>query len=105
MVICGSAPEAVFLEACAAATRAGAASVWWECSAGIQRLQLVEGEWLGDAPVSPEKLGAAIRRHREASILLRDGFYGSRIYAAARDALIDSISGLRELLTEHKAGQ
>lgn len=105
VVICGSAPEPVFFEAAAAAIKAGAASVWWECSVGIQRLQMVDGEWCGDAPLAPEKLGAAIRRHRESAILLREGFYGSRIYASARDALIDSMSGLRELLTEHEACQ
>lgn len=105
VVVCGSAPDAVFFEACEALTKAGAASVWWECSAGLQRLQLIDGEWCGDVPLPPAKLGAALRRHREASILLRDGFYASRIYAAAREALIDSVPGLRDLLSGNEAFQ
>lgn len=105
VVICGSAPDAVCFEAAAALTTAGAASVWWECSAGLQRLECIAGEWCGGVPLPPEKLGAAIRRHRETSILLRDGFYGSRIYAAAREALIDSVPGLRALLSGNEAMQ
>lgn len=104
VVVCGTAPDALADAVFDALARSGAASLWLDVEGGIQRVEKHYGAWCGmSAPLPAKKLGAALRAHRHDAILFREGFYASRIYAAAREALIDSMAGLRELLSAHEA--
>lgn len=104
VVVCGPVADGLADAALDALARSGAASLWLDTSAGIQRVEKHGGAWCGMcAPLPAKKLGAALRAHRHDAILFREGFYASRIYAAAREALIDSMAGLRELLSAHEA--
>lgn len=106
VVVCGPVPDALADAALDALARSGAASLWLDTRDGIQRVERHGGAWCGMcAPLPPKKLGAALRAYRHDAILFREGFYGSRIYAAAREALIDSMAGLRELLLAHEAAR
>jgi acyl-CoA reductase-like NAD-dependent aldehyde dehydrogenase len=42
--------------------------------------------------------GNELRRHREASMMLRLGFYGSRVFDTARLALLDNVPGLATMM-------
>lgn len=106
VVVCGSAPDALVDAALDALSGVGAASLWLECATGIQRVERHYGAWCGMGdPLPSKKLGAALRAHRHHAILFRDGFYASRIYAAVREALIDSMPGLRAALADAGAHQ
>lgn len=106
VVVCGTAPDAVADAVFEALARSGAASVWLEVKGGIQRVERHYGAWCGMCePLSPKKLGAALRAYRHDAILFREGFYGSRIYAAAREGLIDAMAGLRAALSVHEAAR
>lgn len=106
VVVCGPVPDVLVDAVLDALARSGAASLWLEVVGGIQRVERHADAWCGMCdPLPPKKLGAALRAHRHDAILFREGFYASRIYAAARDSLIDSMAGLRELLSAHEIAQ
>jgi hypothetical protein len=102
-IVTGAVVDGIFFEACAALKRCGAASVWGDFSEGIcllepvgQRMVAVEG------PYPLYRMGAVLRQHRETMMMLKLGLYGSRVFNAARLALIDNVAGLADML---KAGQ
>lgn len=103
-VVCGAAVDGTFYEACSALKRAGAASVWGEFDDGIYLLETAGKRWCcTEGPFSVNLLGAALRRHREASMMLRLGFYGSRVFDTARMALLDNVPGLANMLKSGSA--
>jgi len=102
-IVTGAAVDGTFYEACAALKRCGAASVWGEFSDGFwllepagRRMVAVEG------PYPLNRMGAVLRQHRETMMMLQLGFYGSRVFNAARLAVLDNVPGLADML---KAGQ
>jgi hypothetical protein len=102
-LVCGAAVDGTFYEVCDALKRCGAASVWAEMEDGICLIEPVGRRWVViDGPYQLNKLGAALRKHRETAMMLGLGFYGSRVFNAARLALIDNVAGLADLL---KSGQ
>jgi len=106
VLVCGGAPDAVFYAACAALKRHGAASVFGEFAEGVCLLETVGKRWVAvDGPWPVERMGAVLRRHRETMMLLQLGFYGSRVFNAARLALIDNVSGLAELFKTSQRGR
>lgn len=103
VVVCGPVPDVFMDTVFEALARSGAASLWLWCDAGFQRVEKHYGAWCGMcAPLPEKKLGAALRAHRHDAILFGCGFYASRIYAAAREALIDAMPGLRAALAEYE---
>jgi hypothetical protein len=94
VLLCGSAPDDVFYAACSALERAGAASIWGDFSTGVSLVERCGKTWVAvDGPFSIEKLGAALRQHRSAAILLRLGVYSSRLYDGARQAMLAPFLG------------
>lgn len=109
VLVCGSAPDAVFYAACDALHRAGAASLWGDFEGGFYRLEHHPSptgkfpNWVSVGDGIPlQKLGAAVKAYREQAILQRIGVYGSQKYKAAREGLIDAIPGLRALIENHE---
>lgn len=91
-VVCGHADDARFYSVCNALRRAGAASIWGEFDDGIWLLEPVGKRWLAvEGPYHLGRLGAALRSHREVMMMLRKGFYGSRIFDGARQAILQSL--------------
>ena len=89
VLVCGEVPDALFYAACAALEKAGAASVWGDFSTGVCLIERVGQRFVAvDGPYPVEKLGAALRQHRSAAILLRLGMYASRVYDGARQAML-----------------
>lgn len=98
-VVCGAGVDGTFYAVCDALKRCGAASVWGEFDDGISLIEPVGRRLVAvDGPYPVNKLGAALRRHRETAMMLGLGFYGSRVFNAARLALIDNVAGLADLL-------
>lgn len=89
VVVCGSAPDAVFFDAVRAVIAAGAVSVWGDFADGICPLGCTPaGSVVAMQPGVPAgKLGAAVRDWRASALALRVGGYGSRVFDAARDAM------------------
>jgi hypothetical protein len=106
VVVCGPVPDDFVDTVFEALERSGAASLWLWCDAGFQRVEKHYGAWCGMcAPLPEKKLGAALRAYRRDAILFRSGFYGSRVYLAAREALIDAMPGLRAALAEYEVAR
>lgn len=88
VLVCGRCDERLFYAVCSALARAGAASVWGDFDDGFWSLEPLRKSWVAlEGPYPVQRFGAALRRHRDAMILLRRGMYGSRVYDAARAAL------------------
>lgn len=93
VVVCGRCAEPLFYAVCAALERAGAASIWGEFEDGIWLLVRARKLWFAtDGPFSIARFGAALRAHRGAAMALSIGFYGSRIFDAARAAIAKTIN-------------
>lgn len=91
-VVCGRADDALFYSVCDALRRNGAASIWGDFADGIWLLEPVGKRWLAvEGPYDLGRLGAALRSHRQVMMMLRKGFYGSRVFDAARQAILQSI--------------
>lgn len=92
-LVCGAANDDVFYAACEALSRHGAASVWGEFDDGFWLLERGVKMWHAvDGPYALSKLGAAMRLHREVSMMLRRGFYASRVFDQARQAVLSSMT-------------
>lgn len=92
-IVTGPADDDLFYQVCAALQRAGAASVWGDFSDGIWLLEPGIKLWHAvDGPYSLKQLGGALRLHREVMMMLRRGFYGSRVFDAARQAVLASMT-------------
>lgn len=89
VVVCGSAPDAVFADAVRSVIRSGAVSCWGDFADGFSLLSLTPAGAVVamDDPVPVSKLGAALRSYRSAALALRLGGYGSRVFDAARTAM------------------
>lgn len=102
VLVCGdSAPEVVFYDTCSALRKAGAASLWGGFEEGILLLdQLAGRSWVTGfghpygGPYDGPRFSAALRGYRSLMMMLRDGFYGSRIFDGARQAILQSIRGV-----------
>lgn len=89
VLVCGSADDAVFYAACDALASAGAASVWGDFNDGIWLLERARRLWLAvDGPYDVRRLSGSLRLHREVMMMLRRGFYGSRVFDLARSAIL-----------------
>lgn len=105
-VVTGAASDETFFAACAALQRFGAASVWGEFEDGFWFLEPVGRRMLAvDGPYPLARMGAVLRQHRETMMWLQLGFYGSRVFNAARLALIDNVAGLADLLKVAQRGE
>lgn len=92
VIVCGTADDALFYSVCDALRRCGAASIWGEFSDGVWLLEPVGKRWLAvEGPYDLGRLGAALRSHREVMMMLRKGFYGSRVFDGARTAILQSM--------------
>ena len=92
VLLCGRAPSEQFYSVCNAVEAAGAASIWGEFDDGFWLLERAHKVWLAmEGPYVPEKLGAALRLHRNCMLMLRRGFYASRVFDDARQALLRSM--------------
>lgn len=95
VLVCGSAKDDVFYTACAALQQAGAASIWGDFNDGVHLLEPVGKAWVAvDGPLPVQKLGAKLRQHREVMMMMRLGFYASRIFDDARRALAAQTFGV-----------
>lgn len=104
-IVTGAAVDGTFLEAGAALQRCGAASVWGEFADGFWLLEPVGRRMAAvEGPYPLNRMGAVLRQHREAMMMLRLGFYGSRVFNAARLALVDNVAGLADLLKAAERG-
>lgn len=92
VLVCGSADDVVFYAACDALAHAGAASVWGDFNDGIHLLERASRLWFSaDGPYDVRRLSSSLRWHREIMMMLRRGFYGSRVYDAARTAIVKQV--------------
>jgi len=95
VLVCGSAKDDVFYTACDALEKAGAASIWGDFNDGVHLLERAGKTWIStDGPLPVQKLGAKLRQHREVMIMMRLGFYASRIFDDARRALAAQTFGV-----------
>jgi hypothetical protein len=93
VLLCGTAPDETFYAVCKALEDAGAASIWGDFGDGFWLLERAHRLWLAmEGPYGPAKLGAALRLHRNVMMMLRLGFYGSRVFDAARAALLHTMT-------------
>jgi hypothetical protein len=87
VLLCGSAPDAVFYGACDALEKFGAASLWGDFENGIYRIERCGKSWISDdGPFAVAKLGGAMREFRVRAMCFRIGMYGSRMFDSAREA-------------------
>ena len=96
VALVGGVDESRFYDAAAAIWRSGVASLWGEFCDGFYRMSpgRCSGRWVAeDGPVESVKLGAALRRFRELSLLCASGVYGAASFAAARRAMFDLVFG------------
>lgn len=112
VVLVGGLDEARFYAAAAAIWRAGVASLWGDFEDGFYRMSPggLSGRWIAeDGPVSAVKLGGALRRFRDVSLLCASGVYGVPAFAAARRAMFELVFGegaavaMREVSTARHA--
>lgn len=95
VVVCGAASDTDFYAACDALQAAGAASLWGEFADGVWLLERGFRLWSAvDGPVALKTLPSSLRLHRTVMMMLRRGFYGSRVFDAARSALLQQIKGV-----------
>jgi len=95
VLVCGRAVDGTFFAALDALANAGAASVWAEFDDGIWLMERAARLWVAvDGPFFVAKLGAVLREHRSVMMLLRRGFYGSRIFNDARRAILSQTLGV-----------
>lgn len=95
VLVCGLAPDDVFYSACSALEKAGAASIFGEFDDGLWLMERAEKLWYAtEGPFPVQKLGAVLRSHREVMMMLRRGFYGSRIFDGARRAIASETFGV-----------
>ncbi len=87
-VVCGGCPDEVFYAVCDALQAHGAASVWGEFADGICLIERIGRRWVAvEAPLPVASLAPALRRWRQVATGLGLGFYRSRIFDGARQAL------------------
>lgn len=91
--------DAVFYATATMLYAAGAASIWGEFPDGIWRLERWHskccpmGFYAEAGPIAPERFGRALAAHRDCSLLIRAGVYGTKLYDAARAAVFDQAFG------------
>lgn len=92
VVVCGDCPEQLFYEVCAFLERAGAASIWGDFSDGLWLLERGVKWWHAvEGPYDLGRFGGVLRQHRTVMMMLRQGFYASRIFDAARQAILQQM--------------
>lgn len=96
-LLVGDCDASVFYAAALMALAGGAASLWGEFSGDVWRIERC-GQRLyphGFVAIEGPYVGAAFRNaldaHRKHSLMTRTGVYGSPIFDAARDAVIEQI--------------
>lgn len=80
------ASDAPWHDVVMAAFANGAASVWVELDAGVQRVYLLRGRMLGDRVVPRRKFGAALREHRVRCLAFADWPFDDAAFDDARRA-------------------
>lgn len=92
VVVCGAASDTDFYAACDALQAAGAASLWGDFSDGVWLLERGIRLWSAvDGPFALKSLPPALRLHRTVMMMLRRGFYGSRVFDSARQAVLQQL--------------
>lgn len=99
LIVGADVDDSIFYAAATMLYGVGAASIWAMFPDGIWRLErwhsksCPSGFYAEAGPVAPGAFGRALAVHRDCSLLIRAGVYGTKLFDAARAAVFDQAFG------------